>query len=213
MPPRPHIARRAALGSLAHRALGTPDCPACTGPAHRSTGVRCGFIFIDSLCSSDDEGWVTLTTEDPQLTERTPTPPRSDAARPRVTRIDVPESRGYRLKKRLLGPPLHTEELDHERLGKPTALAVFASDNLSSSAYATEEILRVLIPVDRRRRLLAGRADHRRPARGARLPDPLLPPDDQGVPERRRRLHRHQGQLRQGARRWWPASRCSPTTS
>src|SRR4029077_11599043 len=34
-----------------------------------------------------------------------------------------------------------------ERLGKPTALAVFASDNLSSSAYATEEMLRVLIPV------------------------------------------------------------------
>ncbi len=33
----------------------------------------------------------------------------------------------------------------HERLGKPTALAVFASDNLSSSAYATEEILRVLL--------------------------------------------------------------------
>jgi amino acid transporter len=33
----------------------------------------------------------------------------------------------------------------HERLGKPTALAVFASDNLSSSAYATEEILRVLM--------------------------------------------------------------------
>src|SRR5258705_7204736 len=39
-----------------------------------------------------------------------------------------------------------TEQLAHERLGKPTALAVFASDNLSSSAYATEEILRVLIP-------------------------------------------------------------------
>src|SRR5258706_13464463 len=43
-------------------------------------------------------------------------------------------------------PPLHTEQLDDERLGKPTALAVFASDNLSSSAYATEEILRVLLP-------------------------------------------------------------------
>src|SRR5258706_332986 len=43
-------------------------------------------------------------------------------------------------------PPLHTEQLEDERLGKPTALAVFASDNLSSSAYATEEILRVLIP-------------------------------------------------------------------
>ena len=46
----------------------------------------------------------------------------------------------------MLGAPLHTEELQHERLGKPTALAVFASDNLSSSAYATEEILRVLLP-------------------------------------------------------------------
>src|SRR5204862_1866156 len=56
-----------------------------------------------------------------------------------------PDGVGYRLKNKLLGPPLHTEELEHERLGKPTALAVFASDNLSSSAYATEEILRVLL--------------------------------------------------------------------
>jgi amino acid transporter len=56
------------------------------------------------------------------------------------------ESLRYRLKLRLLGPPLHTESLEHQRLGKPTALAVFASDNLSSSAYATEEILRVLVP-------------------------------------------------------------------
>jgi amino acid transporter len=61
--------------------------------------------------------------------------------------VAVPEPLGYRIKNRLLGPPLHNERLAHERLGKPTALAVFASDNLSSSAYATEEILRVLIPV------------------------------------------------------------------
>jgi amino acid transporter len=57
-----------------------------------------------------------------------------------------PDSFGYRIKRRLLGGPLHTEQLEHERLGKPTALAVFASDNLSSSAYATEEILHVLVP-------------------------------------------------------------------
>jgi amino acid transporter len=57
-----------------------------------------------------------------------------------------PDSLRYRIKNKLLGPPLHTEQLEHERLGKPTALAVFASDNLSSSAYATEEMLRVLIP-------------------------------------------------------------------
>jgi amino acid transporter len=60
--------------------------------------------------------------------------------------LALPEPVRYRVKRRLLGPPLHTEALAHERLGKPTALAVFASDNLSSSAYATEEILRVLVP-------------------------------------------------------------------
>jgi amino acid transporter len=60
--------------------------------------------------------------------------------------VPLPESSLYRLKRRLLGPPLHTDRLAHERLGKPTALAVFASDNLSSSAYATEEILKVLVP-------------------------------------------------------------------
>src|SRR5438874_212932 len=66
---------------------------------------------------------------------------------PLAPEIDLPESLGYRMKNKLLGPPLHTAELEHERLGIPTALAVFASDNLSSSAYATEEILRVLLPV------------------------------------------------------------------
>ena len=60
--------------------------------------------------------------------------------------VEVAETRAYRLKNRILGPALNTDQLAHERLGKPTALAVFASDNLSSSAYATEEILKVLIP-------------------------------------------------------------------
>jgi len=49
------------------------------------------------------------------------------------------------VKTKLLGEPLATEDLAHERLGKPTALAVFASDNLSSVAYGTEEILRHLV--------------------------------------------------------------------
>ncbi|MFZ6005687.1 MAG: amino acid permease [Actinomycetota bacterium] len=57
-----------------------------------------------------------------------------------------PDSASYRLKRKLLGKPLHSDELEEQRLGKPTALAVFASDNLSSSAYATEEILHVLVP-------------------------------------------------------------------
>jgi amino acid transporter len=54
--------------------------------------------------------------------------------------------RGHAWKRLLLGPALPTARLKHERLGKPTALAVFASDNLSSVAYATEEILKVLVP-------------------------------------------------------------------
>jgi amino acid transporter len=45
----------------------------------------------------------------------------------------------------LFGRPLaNAEELD-ERLSKKKALAIFSSDAISSSAYATEEILRVLI--------------------------------------------------------------------
>ena len=79
-----------------------------------------------------------------------------------------PDGLRYRLKNKLLGPPLHTEQLEHERLGKPTALAVFASDNLSSSAYATEEMLRVLDPGRRPRRVRARRADHVGDARRAR---------------------------------------------
>lgn len=48
-------------------------------------------------------------------------------------------------KRWLLGTPLETQRAKEERLGKPTALAVFASDALSSVAYATEEILRILV--------------------------------------------------------------------
>src|SRR5947208_10432036 len=50
-----------------------------------------------------------------------------------------------RLKRVFLGSPLPTAQSRHERLAKSTALAVFASDALSSVAYATEEILLVLI--------------------------------------------------------------------
>ena len=51
----------------------------------------------------------------------------------------------HALKRLLVGRPLATAQARHERLSKTTGLAVFASDNLSSVAYASEEILRVLI--------------------------------------------------------------------
>ena len=47
----------------------------------------------------------------------------------------------------ILGRPLMTDEASHQSIGKGVALAVFASDALSSVAYATQEILGVLAVV------------------------------------------------------------------
>jgi amino acid transporter len=49
------------------------------------------------------------------------------------------------LKKLVVGSPLATAQARHERLSKTAALAVFSSDALSSVAYATEEILLILV--------------------------------------------------------------------
>ena len=69
--------------------------------------------------------------------------PASSAMAP----IDLPETLRYRIKNRLLGPPIATERQSTERLGRPTALAVLSSDVISSSAYATEQMLIPLIPI------------------------------------------------------------------
>ena len=50
-----------------------------------------------------------------------------------------------RLKRLTIGEPLATAAAGHERLTKVKALAVLSSDALSSVAYATEEILKVLL--------------------------------------------------------------------
>ncbi|NIS78824.1 MAG: amino acid permease [Anaerolineales bacterium] len=55
--------------------------------------------------------------------------------------------RSFSLKRFLLGDPLASSQLAHEKLTKIKALAVFSSDALSSVAYATEEILFVLVAV------------------------------------------------------------------
>ena len=64
-----------------------------------------------------------------------------------LPQLDLPETLRYRVKNRLLGPPIATERQSTERLGKPTALAVLSSDVISSSAYATEQMLIPLIPL------------------------------------------------------------------
>ena len=49
------------------------------------------------------------------------------------------------IRRLLIGRPLPTRQLAHERLNKIQGLAVFSSDALSSSAYATEEIFLALM--------------------------------------------------------------------
>src|SRR5574341_749061 len=58
----------------------------------------------------------------------------------------VTEKRGFsfNLSHLLIGRPLETQALPHQRVSKKVGLAVFASDALSSTAYATEEILLIL---------------------------------------------------------------------
>ena len=66
---------------------------------------------------------------------------REAASRPRT-----PAGRAIaRVRGMLFGRPLSIHEEITERLSKKKALAIFSSDPISSSAYATEEILRVLV--------------------------------------------------------------------
>ena len=68
----------------------------------------------------------------------------------------------------------------------------------------------MLVPCGRPGGVLARHASDLRAARGSRLPDPVLPPDHQGLSVGRRRLHRHPRQLRpapRAGRRRGPAHR------
>jgi amino acid transporter len=64
-----------------------------------------------------------------------------------TSRSDLPESFGYSLKRRLLGPPMVNEQLQNERLSRPLALGVLSCDGISSAAYGTEEILIEMLPI------------------------------------------------------------------
>src|SRR6185503_11678148 len=60
----------------------------------------------------------------------------------------MPEEGLYsQFKRFIVGKPIPSHLAHHERLSRVTGLAVLSSDPLSSVAYATEEILRVLILV------------------------------------------------------------------
>ena len=104
-------------------------------------------------------------------------------------------------KRLLIGRPIATSEEGHQRLRKRVALPIFASDAMSSTAYATDEILIVLL-------IQAGVGplafDWLVPlaivvARPAPHRDPVVPADGLRLPLGRRRLRRVQGQPRRAA--------------
>lgn len=55
-----------------------------------------------------------------------------------------PSTKRFSLSSLLIGRPLETRTLAHQVISKKVGLAVFASDAISSTAYATEEILVIL---------------------------------------------------------------------
>ena len=85
--------------------------------------------------------------DDPQE----PTLPRSrqlaPERQPSASGPTVPESLAYKLKNRILGQPLVSEQLTQERLATPVAIGVLAPDMISSSAYGTEEMLLIMVPI------------------------------------------------------------------
>jgi amino acid transporter len=61
--------------------------------------------------------------------------------------VDLPETLGYRAKRVLLGKPLVNAAIHDEKLSKKAALGVLSSDCISSSAYGSEEMLLILLPI------------------------------------------------------------------
>jgi amino acid transporter len=66
-----------------------------------------------------------------------------ETGRPILRRSAVYQPPGF-WRKWLIGRPLPTADAAHQTIGKAIGLAVFASDALSSTAYATQEILLIL---------------------------------------------------------------------
>ena len=62
-----------------------------------------------------------------------------------LQRAGLPSRIARGLRTALIGRPISTHREHTERLTKLKALAIFSSDNISSSAYATEEMMRILV--------------------------------------------------------------------
>ena len=114
----------------------TPQCNTPRRVLQRRTATWTGTSGECFYC-------VAVATPITAGTERATPPP---VPLPGIAAESIPETRRYRLKNKLLGAPLVTEQLASERLRRPIALGVLAPDCISSSAYGTEEMLTQLVP-------------------------------------------------------------------
>ena len=139
---------------------------------------------------------------------------RHTATSPRSTGSERGRTgRGIHAQAVLIGRPLATDQADHQRISKTIGLAVFSSDAISSTAYATGEILLVLVGVGG----MAGR-HHTCPADR----DPRRDPAGAGRrTSYRETIHAYPdgggayvvaARTSARSRRSWPARRCSSTT-
>ena len=115
------------------------------------------------------------------------------------------------LKRAFVGRAMASSRLEHTLLPKILALPVFSSDPMSSVAYATEEIMIVLLAAS---------------ANGKSYVFPIsiaiatllaivvisYRQTVRAYPERRRRVHRQQGEHRDGRRAGRGGGACSSTT-
>src|SRR5579884_1057577 len=103
-------------------------CPGRAGA--RSGADQCGVY------------WKTWYQPGPEFRRETRRP---NARRPAGSRFNqVGKAMSVRPFRHPFGRPLRRVDLPHQVIAKKYALPVFASDALSSVAYATEEILKVL---------------------------------------------------------------------
>lgn len=70
--------------------------------------------------------------------------PQDPHSQSRIMRRTTKHKPGWTPSHWFIGRPLPTADASHETIGKAVGLAVFASDALSSNAYATQEILIIL---------------------------------------------------------------------
>ena len=129
--PTAQVCRRTARTSLARKDRAT------AAPSRPYTSAR----FARATCPASGTSHPPPVPRDvPRSVRATPWWPASTSSCRAATWASWGQARRFLIGRRWL-----TRQLAHERLPKTKALAVFASDALSSSSYATEEILRILI--------------------------------------------------------------------